>query len=487
VTDRMSATVRKPAVAGAFYPASAGAIRSQIGDYLSRVEEEAPEGRIYGIVSPHAGYVYSGQVAAYSYKLLEGKPITKVIVISPSHVEYFPFASVFTGAGYETPLGTVPVDRAMAEKIVDGDLVKASPSGHLQEHLSRQEHALEVQIPFLQMVLGDFTIVPIVMGDQTWDICEALGRAIAPLLEDPGVVVVASSDLSHFHSYDEARKLDARFCNMLEKMDPRALLEGLRKDYEACGGGPVVAAMIAAKEAGADRCRILHAANSGDVTGDRSSVVGYASAVFYSSGEAKKREKNEASGKNDFTLGDNEKRYLLDLARYTIAKKLGIERKAPERLSTPILERKAGAFVTLKTGGALRGCIGYIEAIKPLRETIEEMALAAAFNDPRFPPLRREEFAGISIEISVLSPLHQVSDPDEIVVGRDGLVIERGFNRGLLLPQVATEYHWNREQFLAQTCRKAMLPAGAWKKPDTKIYAFSAVVFGEKEMDAGRK
>jgi AmmeMemoRadiSam system protein B/AmmeMemoRadiSam system protein A len=482
-------TVRKPAVAGQFYPADPHELRSEISKFLANVADTpAPPGRILAIVSPHAGYVYSGQVAAHGYKLLQNRGVHTVIVISPSHVEFFPFASVYGGSGYETPLGVVPVDTELARQIASGGgLVKLSDKGHRQEQLSRQEHSLEVQLPFLQCVLGSFTLVPIVMGDQNWDICTALADAIAPVLEEPGVIIVASSDLSHFHPDAAARRLDEGFCSHLEQMDAKGLYEGIKDDsFEACGAGPVIATILACKSAGAGACRILATANSGDVSHEYGSVVGYASAVITMGAQTSRTEKKKAAKADSFELTDGERRYLLSLARQSIAERLGLRAKPAEPVSSPLLDTKCGAFVTIKKHGQLRGCIGYIEAVRPLRTAIVEMAQAAAFEDPRFSPVTSEEYPEISLEISVLSPLTLISDPETIEVGRHGLVIEQGMHRGLLLPQVATEYHWNRMQFLEHACQKAMLPASAWKESSTKIYTFSAEVFGENEPPAKR-
>ncbi len=479
LSSNYSKKVRGSAVAGSFYPAEPALLRSQIEEFLSSAAIIQPPGRIMAIVSPHAGYIYSGLVAAHAYKLLEKQDIHRVIIISPSHVEFFPFASVFSGEAYRTPLGDIIVDRTLVDSICAGqDLVKASDRGHMQADMPRQEHALEVQLPFLQEVLDDFTIVPIVMGDQNWRICEALGKTISPLLKDPGTLVVASSDLSHFHDYDEARRLDSGFCRALEKLDAKSLYDGIKShDFEACGAGPVISALIAARSAGAGTVKVLSQTNSGDVTGDKSSVVGYASAAIIAG--ADDRPGGKAKSKKEFNLSLREKKYLLALARKSIADELNLPAVNPGLFSSPTLSAKCGAFVTLKIGGSLRGCIGYIEAVKPLNETIIEMAQAAAFRDPRFPPLGGKEYPAVSIEISVLSPLYEIDNIENIIVGRDGLVIEKGFKRGLLLPQVAVEYNWDRKEFLQHTCRKAMLQADAWKDPNTTIYAFSAIVFGE--------
>jgi AmmeMemoRadiSam system protein A len=262
-------------------------------------------------------------------------------------------------------------------------------------------------------------------------------------------------------------------------MDVKGFLEGLeRGEFEACGGGPVAVAMLAAKRLGAIQPKILRYANSGDVTGDRGSVVGYAAAVFYTGDSPEEIEGRRRLREGSVTgITEGDKQTLLDLARKTIEAMLesaAVSEPAdlPERL-----KKKRGAFVTLKKHGRLRGCIGYIEARKPLYKTIEEMASAAAFNDPRFPPLKKEEWKDITIEISVLSPLKEIRDFKEIEVGRHGLYIVRGGRGGLLLPQVATEYDWDSMTFLKETCHKAGLPSDAWKEEDTRTFIFSADIF----------
>jgi AmmeMemoRadiSam system protein A len=182
-------------------------------------------------------------------------------------------------------------------------------------------------------------------------------------------------------------------------------------------------------------------------------------------------------------LSRKQQEELLKLARRTIADNLEVNTGIDlDAFSDPVFREKCGAFVTLHIRKNLRGCIGYISGVKSIPETIEEMAMAAAFRDPRFRPLGREEYDSIDLEISVLSPIEPVKDINEIVVGRDGLIISRGPHHGILLPQVATEYNWDLETFLEQTCRKAGLPGNAWKDPATKIERFSAQVFSEKEL-----
>ncbi|MCZ6767348.1 MAG: AmmeMemoRadiSam system protein B [bacterium] len=275
--------VRKSAVAGTFYPGDSGTLKETVDELLASIGSVDSPGPPKVLLSPHAGYLYSGPVAAHGFNLLRNHSYDAVVIVGPSHMEHFPFVSVFDGDAYETPLGLVPVDHTLASTIASGEPgIRASDRGHIQDGMPQREHGLEVQLPFLQRILGDFEIVPIVMGDQGEQLCMALGRALSPILKRPGVLVVVSSDLSHFHSYDAARNLDSVFCDTLLEMKPQRLLEFIRSGRcEACGAGPVVAALAACAQAGLKDCRVLHKANSGDVTGDRQSVVGYASAAIF--------------------------------------------------------------------------------------------------------------------------------------------------------------------------------------------------------------
>ncbi len=479
--NAMDRTVRTPAVAGQFYADDPKALRAEITRYLDAASSKPFAGEVVALVSPHAAYMYSGQVAAYAYRLVRDARYDAVVVISPCHVEYFPYAAVYPGAAYRTPLGEIPVDGALAKLIASkSDLVKLDVKGHEVRPMQRAEHSLEVQLPFLQVALGEFAIVPIVMGDQSPGVIEALGEALGETLAGRRALIVASTDLSHFHGDREARALDGAFQKSLAAFDPGALVAELsRKGAEACGGGPTAAAMIAARKLGADRCEVLNYANSGDVTGDRQSVVGYVSAaMFRPAGAGGGAKVSDAST----GLSRTDKAYLLSLARAVIAEELGVEARRPSASPSPVLNEKRGAFVTLHKRGKLRGCIGYIEAVKPLVETIEEMAKAAAFSDWRFAPVTASEVPQLEIEISVLSPIAPVSDPASIVVGTHGLIVTRGSSRGLLLPQVPTEWGWDRETFLAQTCVKAGLPENAWREKGTTIECFSADVFSEKEL-----
>lgn len=466
--------VRPALVAGAFYPADPKELASMIDGWLGAVKPPAIKD-VAAIVSPHAGYVYSGPVAAHAYALVKGRAIQRVVVISPSHTEAFGFASVFDGTAYETPLGRVRVDEAFAAKLASMDKrIQRSGRGHGMSN-GRGEHALEVQLPFLQRALGEFKLVPIVMGDQSYESCRALGVALAKLIQTPGTLIVASSDLSHFHPYDKAVQLDRKTLQAIEEWDYLSMARNFeRQVWEACGGGPIVAAMIAAERLGATESRILKYANSGDTTGDKKSVVGYGAAALF------KPEGPGGTSSRRFSLTAAEKNELMDIAKKSVEtavrdhKRFDFGAVRNERLM-----QERGAFVTLKKRGQLRGCIGYVAPVEPLAMTVRDVAAFAALRDQRFQPVAVSELAELAYEISVLSPLRRVLDTRRIRVGLDGLVIKRDTSEGLLLPQVAPEQGWDRLAFLENTCLKAGLDASAWKDPNADIFSFTALVFGD--------
>jgi len=270
--------VRRPAVAGSFYPGNAEALRRQVTEFLDNPVEPVKGAK--GLVAPHAGYVFSGHVAGHSYAAVREAHPEVVVIISPSHREYFAGISVFDGAAYSTPLGEMPVDSELRDRLQNfGRPIFVGSAGH---HTNGDgEHAIEVQLPFLQILFGTVAILPIVMGEQSAENCEFLARALAESLRDREALVAASSDLSHYHPYAVARSIDARFIDALKKGDPRALWSGLeQRRFEACGGGPVVAALDGCKRLGADQVEVLEYQNSGDVWDDRDHVVGYVAAVF---------------------------------------------------------------------------------------------------------------------------------------------------------------------------------------------------------------
>ena len=493
----MSSEIRQPAVAGSFYPGDPASLAKMIAGMMADTPRPNIPGDIVALIAPHAGYMYSGPVASHAFKAIQGYDYNDVIVISPCHVEAFGGAAIYPGDAYRTPLGDISIDKDLAEKIAAySDKVNISEHGHRITHRGG-EHSLEVELPFLQTVLSDFKLVPIVMGNQDMSTCRGLADAIASACKGrDDVLIVASSDLSHFYDYNKAKDLDSRIVKLIDNFDYNKLYDDLQtRKVEACGGGPMIVAMMASEKLGAGSAKVVNSANSGDVSGDSGSVVGYLAAVIYKGGKEDKVyeinmddedmgddiEVNPASGA-DFGLSDNEKKQLLDLANQAIDNRLnGKDLTLNSTDYTGLLAEKRGAFVTLTINDALRGCIGYIQAVKPLYETIAEMAVQAAFHDPRFPQLTRAEFKQIEIEISVLTPMIKVEDPErDVVVGRDGLYLVKGYHSGLLLPQVPVEHHWDRDVFLDQTCLKAGLPPGTWRDSGTEIFRFQADIFGGK-------
>jgi MEMO1 family protein len=271
-------TVRPPAVGGMFYPADPIALRRQVRQFLESAPHKAIRGNVTGIISPHAGYMYSGLTAAAAYSSLGGKSFKTVVVVSPSHREFFAGVSVYSGDGYRTPLGSIPVDAELREALLAlCPPVQASGAGH------GDEHAIEVQLPFLQETLGSFALLPLVMGEQRRDVCLQLGECLGSLLGPRNALLVASTDLSHYHASRVADAMDRVMVEDIKRFDYEQLMTDLESGTtEACGGGPTVAVMAALHRSGARGIDVVHHCNSGDITGDTRSVVGYLSAVAWS-------------------------------------------------------------------------------------------------------------------------------------------------------------------------------------------------------------
>jgi AmmeMemoRadiSam system protein B/AmmeMemoRadiSam system protein A len=465
--------IKRSAVAGSWYTNDPAELRTEIGQYLENAKLASINGDILALISPHAGYIYSGFTAANSYKQVMGNKYDAVILIAPSHREMFHGVSVYDGDGYETPLGIVPIEKSIAAAIVkNNDKIRFSMDGH------HEEHSLEIQLPFLQVAIPDLKIVPIVFWDHSWSNCQLLAEAITKAVKAKKVLFVASSDLYHGESYKDCKNTDNNTLKHVVELKPEKLCQGFeRQEFMACGAGGIVVAEIAAMNLGADKAKIVYQTNSNDVTGNKGGyVVGYGAVAIYK--EEKSREEKKVGVESGLSI--EEKKELLTIARQTIKNSLDEEALPTPKFKYSLFKEKRGAFVTLHKNKMLRGCIGYVFAYKPLEETIIEMAQAAAFRDPRFPPLDKNEFNDLEIEISVLTPIREIKDIDEIEVGKHGIIIESGMNSGLLLPQVATEYGWDRETFLGHTCQKAGLPKNTWKKEGTTIKIFSADVFHEE-------
>jgi AmmeMemoRadiSam system protein B/AmmeMemoRadiSam system protein A len=472
---------RPATVAGSFYPADAAQLTSLVDHALSDAAVPANHDSIIAVISPHAGYQFSGAIAAHSYAQLKGKTFKRVIIIGPAHFESFGSSSVYKGGAYTTPLGRVVVDQEFARKLAGTDRsIRLASAGHSVSE--GPEHSIEVQLPFLQRALGDFTIVPIVMGDQSYASSRALGVALARLLKnDNSTLLVASSDLSHYHGYEEASRMDHNLLDAVAQNDLLSLSHNTaRRVWEACGAGPILAVMIAAERLGGSSPRILKYANSGDVTGDKSRVVGYgALAIFRGSPDA---------GVTRFALTEAERAELLKLARLSVEAAVR-DRKTyqPSSPSSTSLLQERGVFVTLTSHGQLRGCIGYTSPSYPLYLAVRDVAAFAAVQDPRFPPVRPGELSDLQYEVSVLSPFRHVLDTKNVQVGEHGLVIKRGQEEGVLLPQVPVEQKWDRNTFLQQASLKAGLDSNAWRDDATDVFTFTALVFSDHDSNATRE
>ena len=430
------ASVRPAAVAGTFYPASPRELAREVDDLLG---QSAGGGLAPGfpkaLIVPHAGYVYSGGVAAEAYDRLRPARgiVRRVVLLGPCHRVPVRGLALPEAAAFATPLGQVPIDREAVASLAGLPQVVVSSAVHAEEH------ALEVQLPFLQRVLGEFSLVPLAVGAA---MPEQVAEVIDRLWGGAETLIVISSDLSHYHPYEEACAID--------RGTTRAILDySTDIDHEqACGATPVAGMLLAAKSHKLN-VELLDLRNSGDTAGGRGRVVGYASFAFW----------DGAPG-----FSDTHACTLLDIARNSIEAALGVS--APRRLPDEAWLKPARAtFVTLIQDGGLRGCIGSLEAHRPLGEDVRQNARAAALSDPRFPPLTREELASTRIEVSLLSTpkLLAFADHADLIAqlrpGEDGLILECGEARGTFLPQV-----WDNlpdpEQFVAELKRKAGLSPG---------------------------
>jgi len=465
--------IRPAAVAGAFYPADPAQVRSILHQYLDPIPRV--DGSPMALIVPHAGWVYSGQVAAVAYRQIQGVDYDTIVIIGPNHTDpTFDAISVYAQGAFQTPLGPMPIDEALA-----AELLQAHERILFDRDVHLEEHSIEVQLPFLQWVCDDCAIVPILIGQPTPENLDILTEALVDTLRDRRALVVASSDLSHYPNYEDAVRVDSRSLVTVESMDHAQVSAVMAAQMAqqvpglvtcACGAGPIIVAMRVAQALGADHVRILSYANSGDVSGDHSRVVGYGAVMFW------------RWQPTQFT--ESQRTQLLSLARAGLEEQLATSKtSAIAPFADPELNRPLGAFVTLTLDGELRGCIGHMVGDAPLYQTVVRAAVDAATEDPRFPPLPAAQVKAVEIEISVLSPLKRVRDvhdQDEIQVGRHGLYLLYGQQRGVLLPQVPVAQGWDRAEFLEQICLKAGLPTACWEQ--ATLYTFTAQVFSENEQ-----
>jgi hypothetical protein len=477
LADLSAQDIKQPNVAGAFYPDDPQELSRMIEGFLNNATPNPIEGNIFALISPHAGYGFSGQTAGFGYKLIKNKPYKTIIIIAGSHYYGFSGVSVYLEGIFRTPLGDLEIDKEFTQKLLNKDKeITFDPAAFTKEH------SVEVQLPFLQKVLTQFKIVPIVMGDCTLSVCQKLASLLKEAIAGrTDVLVVASTDMYHGYDYQEAEVMDNLTLSYLKNMDAQGLYYGLREGkLQLCGGFGVVTTMILAKELGHNKLSVLNYTNSAVVTGKKLKGIW---TVGYTSCAIDQKEACLPAGREKNMLNQNQRKKLLEMARKSIETYLKTGKKLEVTETDPVLLKEMGAFVTLREHGELRGCIGNLIGDKPLYLMVRDMAVEAAVGDPRFAPVELSEVKDIEIEISALSPLEKVDSADKIQMGVHGVMIKRGFRGGVYLPQVATETGWSKEEFLSSLCaHKAGLPADAWKDKATEIYIFTAEVFSEKEV-----
>ena len=477
---------RPPAVAGKFYPEESQRLRRAVDSFLaSAVPVKAT--KPVAIVVPHAGYIFSGQISADGFAQARGKQYELVVILGTNHTRAaFPQVALYPGRCFRTPLGEVPVDTdAMAA------LLAADPDCIAAAETHAQEHSIEVQLPFIQTLFPSAKILPLIVGSPDPELCRRLGLALAKVVKDRRTLLVASSDLSHYPTYEDAVAVDTETLRALAKLDVDTFLAAAHATHTptvanletaACGEAPILATIAAAKALGAHRGIVVSYANSGDTSvGERSHVVGYGAVVFAAdAGQADTSALTRPPVPigREAELTPQDKQELLAFARRTLTQFFESTTLPLARGYGPAAQVPRGVFVTLKKHGELRGCIGQMVPDAPLSTIVGRVVLQSAFQDPRFSPLALEELSELQIEISVLTPFREVPRAEDIVVGRDGVLLRKGERAAVFLPQVAPEQGWGREEMLAQLCRKAGLKPDDWHE-GARFFTFQAVAFQE--------
>ena len=473
---------RLPVVAGQFYPAKPEELKRTLEDLFKQAVSDQTNLKVRGLLVPHAGYVYSGGVAASGYNQLHpDQAYEHVFIIASSHRTTFGKASVYNQGDYITPLGRVEVDLDLANRLIaQKKAFTFEPSAHAQEH------SIEVQLPFLQYHLTKpFKLVPIVLGTHVPSVCQEIAGQLKPYFTEKNLFII-SADFSHYPAYDQAVSVDKATADAFCTNRPDLFLEVLERNERLripdlatsmCAWPAALTLLYLTEKNPNLQYNAIQYRNSGDIRpyGDKSSVVGYHAMVLTD------RTGIDIAKKTDF-LTDQEKDILLKIARSTLESYVRTGKVAQTNNSglTPGLKKPMGAFVTLKCGDRLRGCIGSFEPTEPVWKVVESMTISSAMHDSRFVPVQIKELSGIHIEISVLTPLRKITDYKEIELGKHGIYIKQGNQSGTFLPQVATETGWTLEEFLGHCAQdKAGLGWEGWKKAD--LFVYEAIVFEEEE------
>ncbi|MEI8201605.1 MAG: AmmeMemoRadiSam system protein B [Bacteroidota bacterium] len=476
---------RNAEFAGQFYPASKAELNNTLKGLFDKAVSPKSDACI-AIISPHAGYVYSAQVAASAFNQIQpDKKYQHIFVLASSHHSGFDGAAIYYQGNYATPLGEVKVDTALAKK-----LMKEHPvfKDNCKVHLG--EHSLEVQLPFLQYVMKtDYQIIPIILGTQSAETCKKIAKALQPYLT-PDNLFIISTDFSHYPSYRDAQKVDKITADAILSCSPAVLLDKIKSNEKQntgglltslCGWTSVLTLLYMIENNTAIHALEVQYSNSGDSPyGDSARVVGY-HAMSFSADTSLLKPVPLSAKANDELLSPDEKTTLLKLARTTLIEYIRNKKLSPLDAAdfTPALSVPCGAFVSLHKKGSLRGCIGNFTSGEPLYRLIRQMTIAAATEDHRFSPLAPDEIDNIDIEISVLSSMKKITSIAEITLGKHGIYLKKGNRSGTFLPQVATETGWTKEEFLGHCAKdKAGLGWDGWK--DAEMYIYSAEVFSEK-------
>ena len=478
--QRKSAIVRPATQAGRFYERDPQVLRHEVDGFLHRHSMDRTYNHVAALIVPHAGHYFSGNVAASAYMALRPeKHYKRIFLLGPSHYEWLDGASVNGEVDYyATPLGKVKVDRETGMA-----LTRAVSVFFYKKEAHDREHCLEVQLPFLQRRMKEVPpIVPIIISTNDFTKLQRIADALKPYFTDDNLFVI-SSDFAHYPSYKDAYEVDGKTRDAILSGDVEQFIATLENNRHlgikslstsACGEFPIITLLLMLS----DEYDIKHLLyqNSGDIDShDPHRVVGYHSFVIL------RKEKAQVPQTTiGFSLSDSDRKLLKKIAKESIESVFSHTSYHPDgqsiRATNPTLLQHCGAFVTLSQEGRLRGCIGMLRGTQPLYETIFEMARAAAFEDPRFPDLRREEMDITDIEISVLSPMRQIKSIDEFELHRHGIYIVKGHHSGTFLPQVADEVNWTKEEFLGHCSQdKAGLGWNGWRTAE--LYVYEAVVF----------
>jgi AmmeMemoRadiSam system protein B/AmmeMemoRadiSam system protein A len=468
--DTSRSISRPPAVAGLFYQGRGDRLRAQVAGLMSAGPHDARTGPAPKmLLVPHAGFVYSGPVAAHAYRTLlpVADRIARVVLLGPSHRVRLRGLALPSATSFETPLGPVPIDAAARERLADLPQVRIDDRAHASEH------ALEVQLPFLQVVLPAFTLVPLVVGQADTD---EVAEVIERLWGGEETLILISSDLSHYHPYERCRAIDRA------TLDDILALRPVLDPEQACGAWPLNGALACAARH-ALQPRLLDLRNSGDTAGPRDEVVGYGAVAFDAPGPVQDTLASVRDAPAQGSLG----RTLLAHARDAIGRRFAPAGARPPSL--PELDAPGATFVTLMLDGDLRGCIGSLQAERPLREDVRDNAIGAAFHDPRFAPLSADEWPRVGIEVSLLEPAQRMTVRDEadacaqLRPGLDGVTLRWHGRRATFLPQVWASLPEPRE-FLRQLKRKAGLPDAFWA-PDLVLERYTVRKWTEADPSAG--